>query len=284
MTPMTAETDPKRATSASEGVEYSLAELSEISGVPSRTIRYYQANGVLPKPARRGNQAFYSAAHADRLAAIAELQSRGLQLRAIRSMFQGSTGPTHVDSDVVNLLGPELAGSAWLRSSARTLDEGELADLLGDAYPEQVSEFVKAGYLERRLGPDGRGVWYANSLPQLRGALEMLKLGTDVALSGWSADLMRQRFRELCEDFAHKWVSEAGNLYAGEGKQEEFEANLETIRSVVWQSAAHVIAEEIEQVIRRIDDIRASMAANKEANSETRAGDPDRRQPAVAEP
>ena len=57
---------------------------------------------------------------------------------------------------------------------------------------------------------------------------------------------MRRRFRELCEEFAVKWISEAGEHFAGDGTQEEFEANLEIIRAVTWQSAAHVMAEEIE--------------------------------------
>jgi DNA-binding transcriptional MerR regulator len=236
--------------------EYSLAELSAIAGVPSRTIRYYQSNGLLPKPGRRGNQAVYGDTHLTRLRSIAELQAKGLRLRTIRTMLEG---PSQPGTDVVDLLGPDLVGSAWLRTSAGTLDEGELADLLGDAYPEQVSALVKAGYLERRTDADGRGIWYASSLPQLRGALEMLKLGTDIELSGWSAQLMRERFRELCEEFAVKWITESGNLYAGEATQVEFEANLEAIRSVVWQSAAHVIAEEIEAVIHRVDEIRANL-------------------------
>lgn len=233
--------------------EYTLNELSTVTGVPPRTIRYYQSNGLLPRPRRRGNQAIYSDEHLNLLRSVAELQAEGLRLQTIRSMLNG-------DADtVVDLLGPNLSGSAWLRTSARTLDEGELADLLGDAYPEHVSELVRFGYLERRTGPGGRGVWFAPSVPQLRGALELQKVGTDIELSAWSAELMRRRFRELCEEFAVKWISEAGEHFAGAGTQEEFEANLEIIRAVTWQSAAHVMAEEIEEVIHRVDEIRRTM-------------------------
>ena len=91
----------------------------------------------------------------------------------------------------------------------------------------------------------------------ITGALELHKLGTSIELAAWSAQLMRTRMRELFEEFAIRWTSEAGHLYAGEGTQAKFEANLEAIRSVVWQSAAHVAAEEIERVIHRIDEIRA---------------------------
>jgi DNA-binding transcriptional MerR regulator len=236
--------------------EYTLTELSSVTGVPPRTIRYYQSNGLLPRPRRRGNQAIYSDEHLNLLRSVAELQAEGLRLQTIRSMLNGDADS---GASVVDLLGPNLLGSAWLRTSARTLDEGELADLLGEAYPEHVSDLVKFGYLERRTGPGGRGVWYAPSVPQLRGALELQKVGTDIELSAWSAELMRRRFRELCEEFAVKWISEAGEHFAGDGTQEEFEANLEIIRAVTWQSAAHVMAEEIEAVIHRVDEIRQRM-------------------------
>lgn len=251
-----------------EAVEYSLAQLAATAGLSPRTIRYYQSSGLLPRPGKRGNQAVYSDDHLTRLRSIDELQGEGLRLETIRNLLNGGGAS---GAGVVDLLGPNLAGSAWLATSARSFDEGELADLLGDAYPEQVSTLVKTGYLERRTGPGGRGVWYASSVPQLRGALELRKLGTDIELSAWSADLMRRRFRRLCEDLAVKWISEVGNHYAGEGTQEEFESNLEAIRSVTWQSAAHVMAEEIERVIHRVDELRERIPERRTADP----ADPD---------
>lgn len=238
--------------------EYSLDELAQTSGVSQRTIRYYQSLGLLTRPAHRGNRAVYSAAHLVHLQAITQLQGEGLRLQTIRSMLNGADGG---GTRVVDLLGPNVAGSAWLQTSARTFDEGGLADLLGDAYPDQVSALVSAGYLERRAGPD-RGVWFAASVPQLLGALELLRLGTAIELSAWSADRMRSQFRQLCEEFAVKWISESGRLYTGDATQQEFEANLETIRAVTWQSAAHVMAEEIEKVIHRVDEIRDRLQAD----------------------
>ncbi len=232
---------------------YSLAELEDASGIAARTIRFYQSEGLLPRPARRGTTAVYSDQHLERLRAIAQLKARGLRLQTIRQMLNGSADA----GSVIDLLGPDLAGAAWLRTSARTFDEGELADLLGDLYPDQVPALVTGGYLQRTSNGDGRGVWFAPSVPQMIGALELHKLGTSIELAAWSAQLMRTRMRELFEEFAVRWTSEAGHLYAGEGTQAEFEGNLEAIRSVVWQSAAHVAAEEIERVIHRIDEIRA---------------------------
>ncbi|MGV9713199.1 MerR family transcriptional regulator [Gordonia sp. NPDC003424] len=230
--------------------EFSLSELEKVADVPARTIRYYQSEGLLPRPVRRGGQAVYGPAHLERLRSIAALQGRGLRLQTIRTVL-GDAGESQ--SSVVDLLGPSIAGSAWLATSSRELDEGELADVLGDAYPDQVPALVSSGYLERRTTSDGRKVWFAESIPQLRGALELHSLGADFALSKWSADVMRESFRDLCERHVVKWMSERGHQY--QGTAEDFQANLERIRAVAWQSAAHVMAEEIGTAIAHADEL-----------------------------
>jgi DNA-binding transcriptional MerR regulator len=62
---------------------FRLAELAAATGVSSRTIRYYIAEGLLPPPEGVGPAAVYSAAHSDRLALIATLKGRYLPLREI---------------------------------------------------------------------------------------------------------------------------------------------------------------------------------------------------------
>ncbi|HEY2733828.1 MAG TPA: helix-turn-helix domain-containing protein, partial [Polyangiales bacterium] len=64
--------------------EYTIDQLAAKTGVPSRTIRFYQAKGVLDPPKRRGRVAFYDDSHANRLVMVSELQDKGLRLRAIR--------------------------------------------------------------------------------------------------------------------------------------------------------------------------------------------------------
>jgi len=41
------------------GAEYTIDDLASVSQVPSRTIRFYQSKGVLPKPVIKGRVAFY---------------------------------------------------------------------------------------------------------------------------------------------------------------------------------------------------------------------------------
>src|SRR5215831_186557 len=66
--------------------EYTIDELAQVSEVPSRTIRFYQSKGALPRPQIRGRVAFYGPAHVERLKLIASLQDRGLRIDAIRDL------------------------------------------------------------------------------------------------------------------------------------------------------------------------------------------------------
>ena len=65
---------------------FGLQELADRSGLPIRTIRWYQSEGLLPKPDKHGRDAVYRADHLERLGLIAELRDRGLTLNAIRDL------------------------------------------------------------------------------------------------------------------------------------------------------------------------------------------------------
>ncbi len=68
---------------------YRLAELAVATGVSSRTIRYYIAEGLLPPPEGVGPAAVYTAAQRDRLALIATLKEHYLPLREIAGRLKG---------------------------------------------------------------------------------------------------------------------------------------------------------------------------------------------------
>lgn len=60
-------------------------ELSDRSGVPVRTIRYYVAGGLIPNPVGRGKGAEYSDEHLERLMLVRNLADRRIPLREIAS-------------------------------------------------------------------------------------------------------------------------------------------------------------------------------------------------------
>ena len=66
-----------------------LAELSEESGIPARTIRFYIARGLLAGPVKSGRGAVYTAEHLERLEKIKQLQSQGKMLAEIAHDLAG---------------------------------------------------------------------------------------------------------------------------------------------------------------------------------------------------
>jgi DNA-binding transcriptional MerR regulator len=60
-----------------------LADLSEESGIPARTIRFYIARGLLDGPEKAGRGAVYTAQHLARIEKIKSLQSEGRMLSEI---------------------------------------------------------------------------------------------------------------------------------------------------------------------------------------------------------
>ncbi|MBK9712328.1 MAG: MerR family transcriptional regulator [Kouleothrix sp.] len=64
---------------------YTIGELAELAGVTPRTIRYYTAEGLLPRPDARGQYALYAEEHLLRLRLIGLLKQAYLPLGEIRA-------------------------------------------------------------------------------------------------------------------------------------------------------------------------------------------------------
>ena len=62
---------------------FTLVELSEVSGVPTRTIRFYIAKGLLPPPLVGGRSACFGEEHLKGLERIKTLQGQGRTLAQI---------------------------------------------------------------------------------------------------------------------------------------------------------------------------------------------------------
>src|SRR5688572_21807008 len=58
-------------------------ELAAAAGVTVRTVRFYAAKGLLPRPVLRGRTGLYGADHLARLTLVRDLQAKGFTLQAI---------------------------------------------------------------------------------------------------------------------------------------------------------------------------------------------------------
>ena len=225
---------------------YSVTELAEAADLPVRTLRYYQAAGLLPQAPRVGRSLQYVEEHLHRLRQIAELQSHGLKLGTIRDMLDGGGVGK---APVVALMGAGPSGERWLTDAERAFTVTELAELLGDRYFDLLEPLERSGYLERRTG-DGPTTWRCPDLPLLRSALQLSDIGTDIALTARARDLIRRRVRRLAEDLVQLWESESGEL--DDDQATGLAENLALVRSVAWQSAAYVMAHETERAVRSL--------------------------------
>jgi DNA-binding transcriptional MerR regulator len=127
-----------------------LEELSDRSGVPPRTIRYYQGEKLLDRPERDrkdGRVARYGTQHVEQLRLIGELRDRGLKLPAIRTLLHERDASTRV-ADWLGL-DDTLRGS-WGQDAPRLMSRAELAEVTEPTPPGTQGLLEDAGLLVRQ--------------------------------------------------------------------------------------------------------------------------------------
>ena len=77
-------TPPKPIPPIESRYQYTITLLAQKTGITERTIRYYIAEGLLPKAAIKGRAANYGAEHLSVLLKIRELKAQGLSMFQIR--------------------------------------------------------------------------------------------------------------------------------------------------------------------------------------------------------
>jgi DNA-binding transcriptional MerR regulator len=224
--------------------ELSLDELTTRSGVSGRTIRYYQSEGVLPKPRRDGREARYTQEHVERLELIAELQERGLKLEAIKGLV-GSGGHRSV-SDWLGI--DEVLRASWSNDRRETMMPAEVHELLG-AHPHRlVGELVDVGLLVRE--DDGSLVAPSRGLLDL--TVRMLDAGVSIDIASRAAELLRRRLTKAADDLVELFESETGKSFAGRGRPDEVAAALDVLRPIALDASRLILAQELERSLRAL--------------------------------
>jgi len=125
-----------------------LAELSEESSIPARTIRFYIARGLLDGPLKAGRGAVYTAEHLARLEKIKEMQAAGRMLSEIAHDLTGGPQPQTA-----------VAPSAWWQY---VIHDDVMIWVRGDASPWRMKQIraalddMTARLREPESGPDTR--------------------------------------------------------------------------------------------------------------------------------
>jgi DNA-binding transcriptional MerR regulator len=119
-----------------------LAQLSEESGLPARTIRFYIARGLLDGPVKSGRGAVYTAEHLARLEKIRQLQAEGRMLVEIAHDLSGGS-PAHA----------AVAPSPWWQY---VIQEDVMVWVRGDVSPWRMKQIRTAvdDFSSRLRGPE----------------------------------------------------------------------------------------------------------------------------------
>ncbi|MGD8858504.1 MAG: MerR family transcriptional regulator [Myxococcales bacterium] len=205
--------------------EYTIDELSAHSGVPSRTIRFYQAKGVLPAPRKRGRVAIYDTGHLEQLQRVAELQDKGLRLRAIKELLSRKD----MDSDALQKwLGVGERLGHLTEDEPKLLTERELRDLLGDVPPGIISRLVRREVI--KVQGEGMARRYLIESPALlRVGMHLLEAGVDLEHVLVLYELLQRRLSRAADDVVQYAFKHVGDGFGRSAEPDDIMSLLETI-------------------------------------------------------
>jgi DNA-binding transcriptional MerR regulator len=237
------------AQKADDGAGFGLPELVERTGVPVRTVRWYQSEGLLPKPGKRGRDAVYTDEHCRRLELIAELRDRGLTLNAIRDLVTGDRPA----ATVAEWLGIDATLTApWSDDRPRIVDRDELVATIGDRRPGLIADLQDARYIEP--ADVGVGTWLVPSPALLDLALQLLDAGIDIDITAKLRDLLRRRLAKTVDDAIELLVERIGAGFAGSATAEEIETAIGALRPIARETSGLILAQEVERALKRLVD------------------------------
>jgi DNA-binding transcriptional MerR regulator len=225
---------------------FNLDTLADRSKVSVRTIRYYQSEGLLPKPVKRGRDGVYTNLHVERLALIAELRDRGLTLQAIRDLV-ATERPSHT---VAQWLGVDATLKApWSDDRPRVMERADLMQLVGRR-AGLLAELEDAGYVT----PAEAGTWLVPSPGLLGLALQLHDAGIDIDISGRLRDLLRRRLAKAVDDAVALLAERAGSGFAGRATPQELARAIGVLRPIARETSSLILAQEVERALRQLLD------------------------------
>lgn len=237
---------------------YSIDELAALTGVASRTIRFYQSKCALLPPVRRGRKAYYGDAHVERLELIARLQDRGLQIRAIRNLLdQLDAGQTSME----DWLGFEAElRTPWSEDVPELLSETQIQERLEDRPPGLLAALLRAGLVEREANQ-----YLVRSPALLNMTLTLERHGIDIETAQEATAILSGHLSKAAKELS---------LYFHEHLHERFaEASadlLSALKPVALDAASVVFAREIQQALEQM------LHEGRLAPVGTRSPDPDK--------
>jgi DNA-binding transcriptional MerR regulator len=260
-----AEADPDPVAEPAETPTYTIDDLAATTGIPSRTIRFYQSSGVLSRPDKRGRIAYYGPQHIERLELIGKMQDRGLRMRAIKDLVE------QIDAGEVALnewLGLEdQLSSAWIDDAPKVVTRAQLDELLGPRRPGFLAELVRAKLLEAQT----EAAWLIPSPGLLHSALELDDAGVTIDVATKATEILQRHLGKAARELAGMFADRAGDGFGKDDSVAGISDAYERLRSVGPESVRLIFAREMEQVLRRmVETGEAARIDKKKRRSKTK--------------
>ncbi len=203
---------------------YKIDELAHLSGIPSRTIRFYNTQGLLPAPLMRGRIAYYNQDHLLVLNVIKELkEQQNLPLEVIKQLLEIRAKHGDVQMNLAlkqRLLRPLTSGGAEVQLSKEALMHQT------GAVEERIDELTSQGLLFPAQ-IKGQPVFSGDDvlLLQLYDGLE--QLGLPIALPALIRFQLRQLVRsEIAAFEQHLQPGWRRDAHPSEQQRRQFETML----------------------------------------------------------
>jgi DNA-binding transcriptional MerR regulator len=222
--------------------DLTIDDLARELGVPSRTVRFYQTKGLLPRPEMRGRVAHYGPVHVERLRRIAQLQDRGLKIKAIQELLgRVERGETRLEE----WLGLEdRLREPWASDESRVVNADELAALAGDLRPGRLADLLRHGLVTRRGGS-----YLVPSLAMLTIAVRLEAAGIDLEAVAGLQRTLRKRLSRTAEELAEPFLARRARKAAA-GRAPPLGDVLRELRPIALEAVRLVFAQEMERVLR----------------------------------
>lgn len=176
--------------------EWSIDELSQLVGVPTRTIREYRTMGLLAPPAKRGRVGVYDIEHRKTLELIGQLQARGYSLAGIRDLLEAWSAGETLDS---------LVGDTGLDELTHVVSDNELTD----AAPWLADEAARTQAITIDLIHRGsEDTWHVRAPSLLALVSEAIAAGAQPAAALRAAAAMREGAQLQAAQLAAIFTSE----------------------------------------------------------------------------
>jgi DNA-binding transcriptional MerR regulator len=183
----------------SGGREFRAAELAELAGITTRTLRFYRERKLLPPPRREGRIAWYDEHHLARLRTISGLLARGHTLGGIADLL-GAFESGRDSHGTAELLGMEssMITALFAEETPIRLTPEELADYYqGEVTVENLAAALDIGY----IAVDGDEFVHA-SRRLLDASSELVKKGIPLSAVLGAGRELRTQAEAVSEVFA----------------------------------------------------------------------------------